>query len=380
MVLGGYQTGFELVKGIQPEAIENFTMICSRGAPRMLLPPAQPMMQTAMASFLSGRRLTSLVPPLAQMASRIGGPLSRISSNVSLLSKTGGSSPLRQLISKVLERNDFQIALRVSFGRPNGKTVAMAISNAGEVLCYVKLGSEAMTSDLVAHEGAMLEQFEGTEMPVILPQLLYSGTWADGHSVLITAPIKLTPLKQDASIAHIAAAALASQGGGRSSALVDSEYWRRIVNIVGEYDDSEILRTTVTEIERIWGTKEFEFGVSHGDWTRANVGMIDGRVAALDWERCVDLAPKGIDIAHFAICENPPYRLTKARSINVDRVAEKVKQYFQSAELHSETTEAIIVFALLEMVIRFKSAKDAGLRSTDSKFGPALQEGVRKWA
>ena len=63
----------------------------------------------------------------------------------------------------------------------------MAISDAGEALCYAKLGSEAMTGDLVAHEGEILEQFEDIDMPLIIPPRLYSGTWADGQNVLITA-------------------------------------------------------------------------------------------------------------------------------------------------------------------------------------------------
>jgi len=378
MVLGGYQTGFELVRGTKPDAIENFTMICSGGVPRVLLPPAQPMMQTAMASFICGQHLAALMSPCVKIASWAGGPFSRISSNVSLMSQTGQPSPLRQLISNVIGRDDFQIALRISFGRPNAKTVAMAISDAGEALCYVKLGSEAMTSDLVAHEGAILERFEGTEMPVIMPPRLYSGTWADGQSVLITAPLKLEPLKRDSSVAHSAADALALQTLGASSALVDSAYWHRIVEFAREYDDSESLQTAVAEIERIWGASDFDFCASHGDWTRANLGMVDGRLAALDWERCTELAPRGIDIAHFALCEKTAHPFTK--SINIDRVLEKVRQYLQSADLLPNNAEALTLFALLEMVIRFKSAENAGLNSTDLKFGPALEEGVRKWA
>ncbi|MEE9335173.1 MAG: hypothetical protein V3U65_13880 [Granulosicoccaceae bacterium] len=344
----------------------------------MLLPAAQPMMQTAVASFLSGHRLAGIMTPCVQIASWAGGPFSRVSSNVSLMSQNGRPSPLRQLISTVIGRNDFQIALRVSFGRPNAKTVALAISKTGEALCYVKLGSEAMTSDLVAHEGAILKQFNHAEMPVILPKRLYSGTWANGQSVLITAPLQLAPLKRDARIAHAAAEALVSQNGVTSSALIDSAYWHRIVEFVGEHDDSEVLQTAVSEIERSWGACEFDFGISHGDWTRANLGMVKGQVAALDWERCTKFAPSGIDIAHFAICEKTTHPFTKA--ISIDRVAEKVRQYLKSAGLLPNNAEVLILFALLEMVIRFKSAKSAGLRSTDLKFGPALQGGVRKWA
>jgi len=379
MVLGGYQTGYELVTGAKAEAIERFTMISSRSGLRVLLPPPLPVMQTALVNFLGGKRIAGLMAPCVQIATHVGGPFSRFSSNVSLMSQNGNPSPLREFIAGVIGRNDFQLALRVSIGRPNGKTVAMAISDAGEPLCYVKLGSEAMTSDLVAHEGAILKEFDTAKMPVVVPQLLYSGTWAESQNVLITAPLHLTPLKRDARNVHIAANALASQNTVARSALVDSAYWQHIVKVVGDYDDSELLASSVAEIERIWGTSEFDFGVSHGDWTRANVGMVDGRVAALDWERCAKSMPKGIDIAHFALCEKPALKFTRSKSINIDRIREKVRQYLESAGLSSDNAEILILFALLEMVMRFKTAKNAGLQTTDFKFGPALKEGLRKW-
>lgn len=347
----------------------------------MLLPPSLPIMQTALASFSGGKRKAWLMARGVQVATQVGGPFSRISSNVSLMSQHGNpSSPLREFIAGVIGRNDFHIALRISFGRPNGKTVAIAISDAGESLCYVKLGSETMTSDLVAHEGAMLKEFDSAEMPVVLPQLLYSGTWAEGHNVLTTAPLRLTRIKRDARIVHLAANALASHNTVKRSALVDSAYWQHIVEFVGEYGDSEVLPSTVAELERIWGANEFDFGMSHGDWTRANVGMVDGRVAALDWERCTKSAPRGIDIAHFAICEKPAYQLTKSKSINIDRIRKRVRQYLKSAGLRTDNAEILILFALLEMVMRFKSAEIVGLQTTDFKFGPALKEGLLKWA
>jgi len=379
MVLGGHQTGYELVNGTNPDAIESFTMIISRGGQRLLLPSSLPIMRTALANFLGGKRIAGLIAPCVQIATQVGGPFSRFSSNVSLMSQNGNPAPLREFIAGVIGRNDFHIALRISFGRPNGKTVAMAISDAGEPLCYVKLGSEGMASDLIAHEGAVLKEFDSTKMPVVLPQLLYTGTWAGGHNVLATAPLHLTPLKRDAHVVHLAANALASQNTVTRSALVDSAYWQHNVEFVREYNDNEVLSSAVAELERVWGTSEFDFGVSHGDWTRANVGMVDGRVAALDWERSLESAPRGIDIAHFAICEKPAHQFIKSKSINLDRIREKVRKYLKSAGLSTDNAEILILFALLEMVIRFKSAENIGVQTTDIKFGPALNEGLRMW-
>lgn len=376
-VLGGFQTGYELVDGSKAGAIESFTVVYVRGTPRLLLPRSHPMMHKVIKTFLGGRLVTDLVSPCVQFSAWAGGPFSRLSSHLSLVSQTGGASPLRELVSDVTGRNDFQLALRLSFNRPNAKTVAMAITNAAEVLCYVKIGSEAMTNDLVAYEGEILEHFEGTGLPIVIPAKLYSGTWANGHNVLITAPLEHEPLKRDATIAHAGADALASQNMVTGN-LTDSSYWRRTLKEVSAYENSDDLQETVADIERILGDREFDFGFSHGDWTRANLGIFNGQLAALDWERCTRDAPRGIDIAHFALNENTSGLFRKP--IDFDQVAVKIHHYLKSAELPHENAEALILFAILEMVKRFKKAEYAGLRSTDSKFWPALKEGVQKWA
>jgi len=385
-VLGGYEPGFELTKGSHPNAIERFLVLCVRGSPRLLLPPTMPVMRTAITSFLGGHRLANLVPPFVQVAAKTGGPLSRISAPVSLMSANGDPSALRSLVSNVLGRNDFQIALRLSFDRPNAKTVAMAISDSGECLCFAKFGSEAMTNELVAHESAILEQFEDTDMPVIMPQRLYSGTWAGGHNVLITAALQLDSLKRDALSAHQAADAFASHNIVESCTLSDSAYWRQLVKRVtvleGDGSDriisGQALGTTIARIEQMWGRLSFNFGPSHGDWTRANLGLVDGQLAALDWERCTKAAPRGIDIAHFSICENAPRCFGK--SVDIERAAQSVRQFLNLSAQHSHHAEPLVSLALLEMVLRFRSAHRVGILSKDSKFGPALQASLQKWA
>jgi hypothetical protein len=378
MVLGGYEAGFDLVKGNAPDAIEQFTVISSRnGTPRLLLPRSAAMMQPALSCFLGTSPMMKLAQPIFGFCIRLGGPFSRFTSDVSLTSQSGRSSALRVLIENVLGRKDFQMALRMSFGRPNGKTVAVAISEAGEPLCYVKLGSEPMTSALVAHESETLEQFKESDIQLIVPQALYSGCWVHDHQALITAPLQLERLSRDAHLAHEAADALATQNLQPNCTLLSSEYWQRTKQRVQAQQNGDELPNTLAEIERCWGSREFDFGVSHGDWSRANVGMSMGRVAAIDWERRVEYAPRGIDIAHFSILEISSRRFFK--TLHVDQLAAKVRHILKALGLPEENAEPLILFALLEMVIRFRSAKTAGLNTTDSKFAPALNAGIDKW-
>lgn len=378
LVLSGYESGFELVSGSHPDAIERFIVLCVRGTPRLLLPTKTPVMRTAVMSFLGRRRFAFLVPPFIQLATKAGGPFSRISSDVSLISPTDTTSPLRKLMSRVLERNDFHIAMRLSFGRPNAKTVAMAISDAGEELCFAKFGSDSMTNDLVAHESAILEQFESSDIPMIVPRRLFSGKWSGDQNVLITAPLKLKSLKRDARSAHQASDAFAAQNLISNSTLSDSVYWRHVIERLKDSDNDDnskrSLITIASRIEQTWGKDSLDFGASHGDWSRANLGTVGERIAALDWERYTNIAPRGIDIAHFAICENA------FGSLDIERAAKTVKQYQNSANITYGNAELLVMLASLEMVIRFKSAQNMELRSADSKFESALHDGLQKWA
>ena len=378
-ILNGNKTGFELSEESHQKAIERFVVVSLRGSPRLMLPTAQPLMKRAIVNFLGNRRAAYLMPRLVQSAARIGGPFSSIVSEVSLTSDSNAPCPLRELIADTVGRDDFQIAMRLSLSRPNPKAVVMAISDAGETLCYAKIGTEAMTNELVAHESSILEQFSTSNMPLIVPRQIYAGTWADAHQILITTPLQLTALRRDASVAHQAADALACQHLVTDTPLIDSEFWRNIIERTEEFnlDENDNILTKVAKIEQTWGARSFDFGASHGDWTRTNLGLIDGQVAALDWERFSKSAPRGIDIAHFAICENLVRPL--GRAIEIDPVTVHVRQYLESADLARENAEPLITLALLEMVIRFKSAQKVGLRSKGSKFESALKTCLQYW-
>ncbi len=383
LVLSGYTGGFKLVEGVHEDALERFYLLGKKNSPRLLLPVSKPLLGPATKGFLAGRRRAVLLPFFVRTSIRIGGPFAQYCREYSLVSKEQSVSPIRQLLSSVLQRNDFQIALRFSFGRPNGKTVAMAISNAGEILCYAKIGSEPVTSSLVSHESLILKKFENTDLPVIVPRHLYSGTWKTGHDVLVTEPIELKPLPTDASCAHKASYALTCTSPTQTCHLNKSLYWADLIKRVEEasktHDESrELMNIALSDIDRKWGRCSTTFGISHGDWTRANTGLVNGRVAGVDWERCLQLAPQGIDIAHFAISENTTRSMS--RDIDLDQVLAKAHEHLSTAGVSADIDQCLILLALLEMVIRFKSAGRAGIRSKDSKFEVALQSALSQWA
>ncbi len=386
-VLSGYAGGFRLVEGRHSDAVERFVLLGKKDSPRLLLPLTQPLLKKSLKGFLGGRSFAAILSSFIRLSLLVGGPFAKVCGEYSLLpceqSGKHDLSPIRKLLADILERDDFQIALRFSFGRPNGKTVAMALSDDAEVLCFAKIGSETTTSELVSHESKILQRYENTDIPIVMPERLYSGNWCEGHTVLITKPLQVEPLSSDPLSAHRTAVALAGFDSTEKAELSKSTYWADLVERVNATrselnKNTDLLHSALSEIERIWGSCTYSFGISHGDWTRANVGTVGGNVAGWDWERCLQLAPTGIDLAHFAIGEKPTRAFSK--QLDVENTLTKLRHYMRSAELPMENEESLVLLALVEMIIRFKSAQKAGVKSTDSKFESALRSALRSWA
>ena len=106
--------------------------------------------------------------------------------------------------------------------------------------------------------------------------------------------------------------------------------------------------------------------------------MVGNRVAAIDWERCVQFAPQGIDLTTFWIAEKPRQRFS--RDLDVDSILANLREHLRAADLPEHRGEVLTLLALLEMVIRFKSAQKVGFNLPESKFELALRSALGKWA
>lgn len=391
-VLSGYREGYRLIEGIDAGGVERYSILPARGLPRLMLPTEGAPMTAALKSFVGGRRWVGAAPSVMKVIAKTAGSTPVLSREVTLLSDSGAPSPVRTLLGSVLNRADFQLAFRLSVGRPNAKTVAMAIADDGEPLCFAKFGSEQMTNSLVEFEGRMLERFADRELAVVMPRVLHADVWAEKHHVLVTEPLRLAPLKRNAIEAHRAADAFTMASPITTSSLRESDYWsttRERVRVVGAQDGKQhaLLQRAVEFIESNWGDREFDFGYAHGDWSRPNLGLLDdvsssgvsrSRVAALDWERCTECAPRGSDIAHFAVIENSS--TSSNRLLDLELIASHARHYLDAIGRSPMDAKPLIALDLLEMVLRFSDAQAAGLPSTDSTFGPALQTAILQWA
>ena len=102
MVLGGYQTGYALVKGTKPDAIERFTMPGSKSGQRMLLPSSLRIMQAAIENALGRKFIAGLIARCVQITAHVDSPPSRISSKILLISHNDYPAPLGEFIAGVV--------------------------------------------------------------------------------------------------------------------------------------------------------------------------------------------------------------------------------------------------------------------------------------
>lgn len=380
-VLAGYRSGFTLVSGDVEAPLEEFALVPARGTPRLLLPRSPKALRASLKTFAGQRCWIELASIALSTSFRSRLTSGLLAQKLSLVSAQTSTSPMRERFAALLGHSDFHLALRLSFARPNAKTVVAAVADSGEILCFAKIGSESMTDDLVRHESSVLESFARQPSPVLVPRVLDAGPWAEEFSMLVTEPLQLKPLPGDATVAHQAADALASSQGTTTSPLSESVFWLGLVERLARDADDDNGGASINEaVERIrdqWGDIPLELGVSHGDWSRANVGLVDGRVAAFDWERCSTQAPRGIDIAHFAILEASSR--SRGAALDVASIATSVREYLRAANRPDTDAEFLTVLDLLEMVARFRAARRAGLQARDSKFAPAINAAMGLW-
>lgn len=386
-VLAGNTPGYRLCSQRSDQCVEAFVSISSGGIPRVLLPiPTRPM-RAALQAYATGGFLPVVLPPLLGGLARTTLLNRWCGGRIELSSQSGEISPLRSYLTTLLQRGDFQLALRLSFGRPNAKTVITAIADSGDILCYAKAGSSAMSNALVRHEGQVLAKLRPGDFPVVLPELLHVGAWTDEITMLITRPLSMAPLDEDVAAVHKAADAIAVAHGVTSAPLAESDYWQRVLHRVGSCKPSVAehygIAPILTRITDTWGHRVIDMGASHGDWSRANVGVVAGRIAAVDWERYAEGCPRGIDTAHFAVLEQAVRlhaRRAESSGLDFDKVVGNTRRYLSAAGRPVDDAELLIVCAILEMTLRFMDARDSNLPVNDTKFRTALQSAIQLWA
>ncbi len=203
--------------------------------------------------------------------------------------RVAGTDPDADSIERHLARQlgtPVRVGVLLGTRRVNQKPVLQVFDLAGRLLGYAKVGHNELTADLVRREAIALAAI-GAQSPrwFRVPRLLHHGQWS-GLEVLVT-----SPLLADAGRGGVPAAArtnamleLAGLAGFHTTPLAQTGFWRRLreaaTRLSDEPDGARLLEVT-DAIEHTHGGDLVRLGGWHGDWSRWNMNLRDGRRADL---------------------------------------------------------------------------------------------------
>lgn len=216
---------------------------------------------------------------------------------------------LPEHLRQVLDVRELQFAVGLSFTGVFAKPTLQVFDEVGRPLAYAKVGFDDPTRAVVRREAELLETLAETA-PVVVPALLYDGTW-HGRHLTVTAPLPARTRRVPSRRWPCAgtALALARRGGVRVLPLGDAP-WAHHARVVARAVDSadgtatspaardEVL-AALDRFERC-AAVETAHGMAHGDWVPWNLGRVGAQVVVWDWELALGLAPFGLDLVHWA--------------------------------------------------------------------------------
>jgi hypothetical protein len=214
-----------------------------------------------------------------------------------------GPADLTGFLSTALGR-DIVVSLYVGPPRANRKPVLQALTPAGEIAGFVKVGITPLTRDLVRAEAAALAFLGPAALTRIrVPRLLFHGQW-QGHEVLVQEAFSGSAHASGMADLSGAMAELAQVHGVTRLGAADSPYWsglRARLAALRQHPAAGVLLDVQDRLTPAARGITLAFGSWHGDWTPWNMTTADGCLLVWDWERFTTGVPVGYDAVHFRL-------------------------------------------------------------------------------
>ena len=288
----------------------------------------------------------------------------------------GGASLIERL-SEVFDAPEVIVSISLSRTGPFRKPMLQAMTPRGTVLGYVKVGWNDLTRDLVRTEAANLALWQKDGPRAVgTPDLIHSGA-VGPVELCVTAPLppRIRRYTQHGAAQSIhAVRAVADLHGTEEIALGESVFWavtRDRLAAVSKVDPgrtADLLGRFADRLESSDGDQPLTFGFWHGDWVPWNLGRVDGRVFAWDWEHGGPNVPLGFDLLHFDfqrgfIAKGQPF--TDAASTSRPRGLGLLR----ALGMGTRTAELVFSLYLLEAFLRYHEPSIAGA-GRDRRFDP----------
>lgn len=242
---------------------------------------------------------------------------------------------------------------------PNGKPTLQLFDNSGRPVGFAKVGWNDATRNLVAIEARALQQVDrsSSEHPIV-PRVVLTTEWC-GRKVVVVEPLpsRVRALRPSDEVRVNEALVIARRGGPPNprQPVAESSFMKRIVRAAStpavHAAVGDRLAALTERFARLSVDAAVEFGWWHGDWVPWNLGTVDGRLVAWDWEHSGPDMPVGSDIAHDAF-----QRALVLHRLDASQAAERAHaQLVRKAPQLGVTTSdcrVVLVAYLIEMWLR----------------------------
>lgn len=274
------------------------------------------------------------------------------------------------------------VVVHVTARRPNRKPILQAIDRAGRIRAFVKVGMNAVTTELLKREADALRTVAAARpVTFVAPAVMDLREWRGLH-LLILAPLPTWVRSHSAPAARLrsAQAELATWGADTETAVAESAYWMRTrawIDALPPGPAAAVLTRLANLLERRHGRTLLHFSAVHGDWTPWNMCVASGSLLVWDWERFEPDAPRGFDELHYLLHD----RLVRRRW-TPDRAAEACRgdapRVLRELGDPVERSGALAAAYLLSLGLRYQAGADVTEASALGDLQAALHRTVAR--
>ena len=284
-------------------------------------------------------------------------------------------------LSSILDEQ-VDVVLHITGRRPNRKPILQAIDRAGRIRAFVKVGTDAVTADLVTREADALRTVAAARpVSFVAPAVIDLREWRGLH-LLILAPLPTWRRSHVAPAARVrsAQAELATWGADTETALAESAYWLRTrarIDALAPGPAAADLTRLANLLERRHGGTLLHFSAVHGDWAPWNMCVASGSLLVWDWERFEPHAPRGFDELHYLLHDRlvrrrwTPARAAEACRADAPRVLRQLGDPVERAG-------ALAAAYLLSLGLRYRAGGDDADTSALGDLQAALHRAVAR--
>jgi thymidylate kinase len=213
------------------------------------------------------------------------------------------SKDLKEILGRVLKKEDITIAVSVGTPSPFQKTTALVMSSQGEPLAYLKIAKTPPAIQRVINEANILKKIEKINFEnVKTPQCLYNGKLNDAYLLILSSPsFAGSQGRPQINKSYINIVKVLTQKTNSKMHFGSSSFYKSLEKGIESYSLSyrALLNEAWQKLKKEHKEKEITMGLSHGDFVPWNMVWKGKEVFLYDWESACYKAPVGIDLVHF---------------------------------------------------------------------------------